>query len=120
MNHPTTDKELREKLASIEHERWADWQNYVHRVYLEGNFKEFMLRWQKQIGTPYSELSDQEKASDMEQVNRYWHLIEAHTAAARIDELNWLPNDISGLREYVANRRLELQATNPEESNHAI
>lgn len=53
-------------------------------------------------------------------------ILAKHTAAARIDELNWLlpqiahlPNDITGVREYVANRRLELQATNPEESNHA-
>lgn len=77
MSKNTTD-ELREQLAAIEHERWSDWQNYVHKVYLEGNFKEFMLRWQKQIATPYAELSDQEKASDMEQVDRYWNLIEEY------------------------------------------
>ena len=69
---------LREKLADIEHQRWADWQNWVHKVYLEGNFGEFMLRWQKQIATPYSELSAQEKASDMEQVDRYWPLITTY------------------------------------------
>lgn len=84
--------ELCEKLAAIEHERWAAWQNWVHKVYLEGNFGEFMLRWQKQINTPYAELSDKEKASDMEQVDRYWPLIEAFVAEreriARTDERN--------------------------------
>lgn len=29
------DKELREKLAAIEHERLADWQRYVHSVCYE-------------------------------------------------------------------------------------
>lgn len=82
MTKPNTTDELREKLAAIEHERWSDWQNYVHKVYLEGNFKEFMLRWQRQIATPYSELSEAEKNSDREQVDRYWHLIETHTQQA--------------------------------------
>lgn len=89
-DEPSSDG-LRQKLAAIEHERWADWQNWVHKVYLEGNFKEYMLRWQKQIATPYAELSDREKASDMEQVDRYWPLIEAYISKAvtqgKIEEL---------------------------------
>ena len=102
MNQMNDDlKELKEKLAAIEHERWADWQKWVHsRAYLdwdaEGNtiycFKQEQISaWDKQITTPYSELSDREKASDMEQVDRYWplilNLIKKREAEARMDEL---------------------------------
>jgi len=84
------DSELREKLADIEHQRWADWQNWVHKVYLEGNFGEFMLRWQKQIATQYKDLTEKEKQSDRDQVDRYWHLVEEYIATHTnqlIDEL---------------------------------
>lgn len=72
----TNEDNLRQQLAAIEHERWADWQNWVHKVYLEGDFGEAMLRWQKQIATPYAALLDKEQLSDMEQVDRYWPLIQ--------------------------------------------
>jgi len=83
------DKELREKLAAIEHERWADWQRYVHSVCYENKGiggeptgeltipSELARRWERQIGTPYHELSEKEKDSDREQVDRYWQLITA-------------------------------------------
>ena len=77
-------RELKEKLAAIEHERWADWQSWVHSKCKEfedeggeyvGFPDELYKRWERQIATPYEQLSDQEKASDMEQVDRYWPLI---------------------------------------------
>lgn len=75
--------ELREELASIEHERWADWQKYCHSVLrnapiLKLSQEDILVRWDRQINTPYEQLTDKEKASDMEQVNRYWNLIEDH------------------------------------------
>ena len=91
------DKELREKLASIEHERWADWQRWMHkkaRVTDQGHLiidREDVERWERQIATPYSDLSEKEKASDMEQVDRYWQLITADrkrvALEARVAEL---------------------------------
>ena len=77
------DVELREKLAAIEHERWADWQRYIHSV---SDMKASSLnipmgyasRWDRQINTPYSELSEREKQSDREQVDRYWHLVKEY------------------------------------------
>lgn len=92
MSKNTTD-ELREQLAAIEHERWADWQKWVHKCHRAGEveFTLQMIRWERQINTPYAELSDQEKASDMEQVDRYWHLIEEYISnrekLARIEEI---------------------------------
>lgn len=88
MNNISRD-ELREKLAAIEHERWSDWQKYQHsklkaiKTVIHGKPVEGMLmlpedyqHWEEQIATEYSELSEREKASDMEQVDRYWSLIE--------------------------------------------
>jgi len=34
---PVEDGELREQLAAIEHERWADWQKWCHKVLRENN-----------------------------------------------------------------------------------
>ena len=94
------DKELREKLSAIEHERWADWQRYVHSVCYENKGiggeptgeliipSELARGWERQIGTPYQELTEKEKDSDREQVDRYWQLITAQINQARIDENN--------------------------------
>lgn len=77
-------KELYEKLASIEHERWADWQKYLHSVCVENDDGSLTIpaslveHWEKQINTTYKKLTEAEKNSDREQVDRYWHLIEYH------------------------------------------
>ena len=66
-----------EDLASIEHERWAHWQKYVHGKGVrqpDGSLllpAELVGRWEAQIATPYSELSESEKQSDRDQVHRY-------------------------------------------------
>jgi len=82
-------EEIREKLAAIEHERWADWQKWMHTKgewsalagkgndYIALCFpKAYIDHLELQIATPYAQLSDAEKASDMEQVDRYWPLIQ--------------------------------------------
>lgn len=92
MTHLTTPDEqaLREKLAAIEHERWSDWQAWCHKVLreqlnpegLDNALEGVLARWDRQISTNYADLTDDEKASDMQQVDRYWPLIEAYTAQA--------------------------------------
>jgi len=71
--------QLVEKLAAIEHERWADWQSWCHKVLREHcpspELEQVLARWDKQIATPYQELTEQEKESDREQVQRYIHLV---------------------------------------------
>lgn len=72
----TYDK-FREHLAAIEHERWADWQRYLHSRCTgsaDGSLTipaELVSWWERQIATPYEELSEPEKQSDREQVDRY-------------------------------------------------
>lgn len=76
-------EELREKLASIEHERWAHWQKYMHSLCREGSVTGTLIipahlvdRWEKQINTPYAALSEKQKKSDRDQVDKYLPLIE--------------------------------------------
>ena len=72
---------LIEQLAAIEHERWADWQRWVHACgsrQPNGDLlipAEWVARWDRQIATPYEGLSDQEREADREQVARYIDLI---------------------------------------------
>lgn len=83
--NPTQDNildELIEKLAEIEHERWADWQKWCHQVLRENcpspELEAVLERWDRQIATPYSELSEAEKQSDRDQVARYLPLLQNH------------------------------------------
>jgi hypothetical protein len=82
-----TQKSIMEKFATMEHERWAKWQKYMHSKMVEeekfeegkhfktGNYvlpKALFERWERQIATPYSELSEEEKQSDRDEVKPYF------------------------------------------------
>lgn len=90
------DAQLIEKLAAIEHERWADWQKWCHKILRENcpspKLEEVLERWDKQIETSYANLSEKEKQSDRDQVIRYWESLlqwrDQNVQTARIDEIN--------------------------------
>ena len=75
-------RELTERLAAIEHERWAHWQRYMHGKGVrqaDGSMliaADLVARWEKQMMTAYGELDDGQKESDRDQVKRYLPLIE--------------------------------------------
>lgn len=75
-----------EKLAAIEHERWSDWQRYVHGLCTRNPDGSYTIpaplveRWERQINTPYDQLTEAEKQSDRDQVARYWNLIASEQA----------------------------------------
>jgi hypothetical protein len=77
-------RELFEALAAAEHERWSDWQRILHNrceVREDGCLvipAELAAHWEQQIGTPYEDLSEEDKDKDREQVWRYWPLIEEY------------------------------------------
>ncbi len=86
---PNEVDELRQQLAAIEHQRWADWQEYMFNLCQPDLDEmdeptgglviptELVDRWNRQIITAYAGLSEKEQASDMEQVDRYWPIVEA-------------------------------------------
>ncbi len=88
-------QQLHERLAAIEHQRWADWQKWVHdsgtrnpdgTITLPANC---VARWDQQIATPYGALSEADKDKDRLEVGRYWPLIE--TELAEVEQLRGGP-----------------------------
>lgn len=80
---------LFEELASIEHERWSHWQIYMHSKGDKQSDGSLILpadlvdQWERQATTPFGGLSEREKNSDREQVNRYLPLIAAALKTAQ-------------------------------------
>lgn len=72
---------LIDKLADIEHQRWSHWQRYLHSKCDRAQDGSLVIpahlvdRWESQMNTPYSALSEEEKESDREQVRRYLPII---------------------------------------------
>lgn len=80
--------DLLEELAAAEHERWSHWQRYLHKQCFQSPDGSLTIpadharRWSIQMSRPYSELSDEERESDREQVRRYLPII-----ARTLDEI---------------------------------
>ena len=70
------------QLAAIEHERWADWQRWLHSQCVKNEDGSLTIpaplveRWERQIATDFWALSGPEQQSDLDQVDRYWPLLE--------------------------------------------
>ena len=76
--------DMRERLASDEHERWARWMRYQLEQGEYVNDKDEVCwlmpsdklkRWTRQMNTPYDELSENEKNSDREEADRILALL---------------------------------------------
>ena len=94
-------EEFIEKGADLEHERWARWQKYMFTKMIPdatGDFyllpKSFWEHWNRQIDTPYSLLSEEEKESDRKETRNYLPLLEEQLSLAR----STLIQEIEGMR----------------------
>lgn len=73
-----------EQLASLEHERWADWQRYLHsklKWNKDGTITlptELYDHWSDLINTDYKDLPEHSKESDRKEVRRYLPLVEEY------------------------------------------
>ena len=63
---------LLERLAELEHDQWASWtDHFLDKVYRQNPpDKEAIRRWERQIKTPYEELSEEEKEADRKWARR--------------------------------------------------
>ena len=70
------DPALLEQLAAAEHDRWSDWQRYVFtqcQQAADGSLvvpAELVRKWSRQMDSPFAALTEAEKDSDREQVER--------------------------------------------------
>lgn len=74
------DDNLRERLAALEHDRWSRWQRYLHSCCDEvhGALRippRYVEHWERQMCTPYAELSEREKDSDREEADRTLEIV---------------------------------------------
>lgn len=86
-----------EKGADLEHERWSRWQKYLHSLCskhtvnsLNASTRQYedietgglvihrdrVIHWERQIATPYSELTEKEKEYDRIEVRKYLPMVE--------------------------------------------
>jgi len=87
-------KDLRETLAEVQHEIWAHWMRYQLSVCMRGGNitldgdvvagpvvvipRDKVERWERQLATPYEELSEKEKYSDREQADKILEVLGKH------------------------------------------
>jgi len=73
-----TIEEVREKCAAIEHERWSGWMKHLFSKCdsVSGQIPQWAVeRWKRQMNTPYAELSQSEKDSDLREVDSYFQMV---------------------------------------------
>lgn len=67
---------IREALATLAHEQWSGWMGWLYQFgewQLDGRFivnAERAQRWRRQMGTPYMELSEDERDNDRREADR--------------------------------------------------
>jgi len=84
-------KNLKEEVASLVHEIWAEWWRYqkTHTISLYYNEKDpeglridphKVTRWNRQASTPYEELSEEEQTSDLDIADRYLEIFNKYNS----------------------------------------
>jgi hypothetical protein len=83
----------REKLADLAHEQWSGWMRYMLPILepilktREDHFPDevperafaSLVRWKRQLSTPYADLPENEKESDRVEADKVLALIETET-----------------------------------------
>jgi hypothetical protein len=74
-----------ERIASVQHDIWSHWMAYLFEVSTlnkDGSVTipaDKVERWKRQMNTNYSELSNDEKKSDLEQAKKVMTIIDIKT-----------------------------------------
>ena len=70
------------KLASLQHEIWAHSMRYLFSVSIQNDdgsvtiVAEKVVRWKRQMETPYAQLTEREQASDIDQAQKVMSVLE--------------------------------------------
>lgn len=74
-----------EKIADVQHKIWAHWMAYLFDVSEQNEDGSVNIpadkvsRWKRQVSTQYSDLSTEEKKSDLEQASKLLSFIRENT-----------------------------------------
>lgn len=75
---------LKEDLSNLAHEQWSGWMQYLFEKSIKNEDGTVTIpawaveRWERQINTPYSELSEQEQNSDRNEADKFLEVIRLH------------------------------------------
>lgn len=91
---------MREELAALCHDQWSHWMKYLFsksstlrmnskELNTEINYgklipKELVDRWERQMYTPYEELTEKEKESDRKEADKFINLIGCEECKKRM------------------------------------
>jgi len=81
MKESNKREEKRQLLANYAHESWSGWMKYLFSKSLkndEGQVlipKELVERWERQISTPYGDLTRAEQKSDLQEADKIINII---------------------------------------------
>lgn len=76
------DNDMRERLAAVQHDIWAHWMRYQFSVCLPNGLGGALIpsdkaeRWQRQMDTPYADLTDKEQQSDRHQADKVLGVVQ--------------------------------------------
>ena len=74
--------ELRERIAAVQHKIWAHWMKYLFSVNEKNDDGSFTIpadkvtRWQRQMETPYVDLTENERTSDRDMADWVLGVVE--------------------------------------------
>lgn len=86
-----------ERSAALQHEQWAGWTRWM----IDKFSPEMVERWERQIKTPYAELSEREKDSDRVEARKvleaagFFELLEAAEGVINKAESNGYTWDVN-------------------------
>jgi hypothetical protein len=85
----TIPEDVRERLAAVQHEIWAHWMRYLFDVCETNDTRDGRVviipadkvkRWQRQMNTPYVDLTDREQESDRHQADKILATLDVSAA----------------------------------------
>ncbi len=108
-------RNVRESLASLEHEQWAHWTAYM----LDNMTPENIERWRRQLATPYAELTPKEQDSDREWANKVLAVMLEYTQPlyAQLAELEEVTEAVAECAQCVRDVRAARRAKKGEQQS---
>jgi hypothetical protein len=76
--------QTREELAAYAHEAWAGWMRYLFEKSTKNDDgsitipPESAARWERQAATPYADLPEKEKKSDLDEADKMLTIFRSH------------------------------------------